>query len=963
MTLYRKFSISIIIIFLFTSFVQTYAEDTYVKNTIIVKFKYQTDELNKWLYDGRQGEFPEFLPMLGNHTSRGYISKSTLTLLGTKFNRNAKSSSSNQVDNLKRICIIQYTSPIDAKIAAKKISSYPWVEYAEPMPVRKIDAIPNDPRIIDQYYLQNIKAFDAWDYLDSTRIVIIGIVDTGVDYDHEDLAANIFINPGETGTDSLGNDKRTNGIDDDGNGFIDDWHGWDFVSSTGPNGQDNDPKPGHRHGTHVAGITAAVINNGIGIAGIAKYAKILPVKIGHDDPFGGSVENSYEGVLYAAAMGAGVINCSWGGPNRSQSEQEVITTAEGLGAVIVAAAGNDGSQTAFYPAAYKNVMSVAATDAEDKLTYFSNFHPTVDVSAPGDNIYSTVPPNPDSLYENMSGTSMASPVAAGVTALARLQNPGFTPLQIVEHVKATADNIDSLNPYYAKLIGKGRVNAFRAVTEKNTKSVILKDYSIIEQYPDGSLEPREKIDIKISLMNVLSPLKNVVVEVASISFFKPDFTPANLNLGDMATGETKDIDTPFSFIIPENIPLDYSMMIQISYKDDSGYSGSNVIFLQMQPSYKTMNGNNISTTITSAGNIAYNDYPNNLQGIGFRYKNSEDFLYEGALMIAVSPAKLSDVARGANQNYKDESFNAEEIITLEKKYPDLLVGSTQFTDLNDSSEAGVKVSQTVYQFDSANKKDFIIVAYDIINISGVDRDSLYAGLYFDWDMGPSGNDNITVYDELDNFGYNKHATIDTLPIAAAALLSPQTLNFFAMDNGGTTSDNPGVWDGFYAEEKWQTLTSGIGRRQSDTTDASMVIGAGPISIKNGDTARVVFSFASAYTMDDIKAAIRESRNTSIINGISDSIPSVINNSRINIYPNPVNTDYVNIDINITKIDRYTLDIIDILGDKISTIIDNITLAPCFLTRKFYVNNLSSGNYFIRLRTSDRIEVTPFSVIK
>lgn len=181
---------------------------------------------------------------------------------------------------LERIFILEYSSGINPIILSRKLSSLPMIEYAEPQYIRKIASLPNDSLLLEQYMLPLVGVIDSWEITERIEgdTVVVAIVDTGVDYTHEDLLGTLYINPGEDGLDENGNDKRTNGIDDDGNGFVDDWRGWDFGSNTDDSGFDNDPMPGNAHGTHVAGIVAAVRNNEIGIAGIYDRVKIMPVK-------------------------------------------------------------------------------------------------------------------------------------------------------------------------------------------------------------------------------------------------------------------------------------------------------------------------------------------------------------------------------------------------------------------------------------------------------------------------------------------------------------------------------------------------------------------------------------------------------------------------------------------------------------------------------------------------------------
>ncbi len=272
------------------------------------------------------------------------------------------------------------------------------VEYAELNFILRTQAVPNDPyysssnawgqTFRDLWGLQNISAETAWNS-STGQNVVVAVSDSGVDYNHEDIAANIWQNAGEIGTDSTGHDKKANGIDDDGNGVVDDWHGYNFVTINGSSAN-NDPMDDAGHGTHVAGTIAAVANNGKGIAGVAFGAKIMPVK-GLDQTGGGSVDDLVKTILYAADNGATVINASWGGFANApiQTLVNAIAYAHDIkGVVIVAAAGNSNAdvgtpQIGFSPANIKNVITVSAFDHLDTRALFSNFGQKIDVAAPG----------------------------------------------------------------------------------------------------------------------------------------------------------------------------------------------------------------------------------------------------------------------------------------------------------------------------------------------------------------------------------------------------------------------------------------------------------------------------------------------------------------------------------------------------------------------------------------------------
>jgi subtilisin family serine protease len=331
---------------------------------------------------------------------------------------------------------------------------------------------PNDPRYPQLWGLNNIgqtggtpdadiDAPEAWDIQTGNPNLVIGVIDTGVDYNHPDLVDNIWTNPGEI---------AGNGIDDDNNGYIDDVRGWDFAYN------DNNPMDVHRHGTHVSGTIAGKGNNSVGVTGVAWNAKIMPLKFLNDSG-SGSISNAILALNYATAKGVKLTNNSWGGGPYSQGLYDAINTAGQQGALFIAAAGNTRSNndiTPFYPASYdlSNIISVAATDHNDALANFSHYGLTsVDLGAPGSNIYSTIPRGN---YGALSGTSMASPHVAGGAALVWSQNPTWTAQQVKNRLLDTTDPKPSLS---GRTVSGGRLNLYNALPPADTTPPTASSFS------------------------------------------------------------------------------------------------------------------------------------------------------------------------------------------------------------------------------------------------------------------------------------------------------------------------------------------------------------------------------------------------------------------------------------------------------------------------------------------------------
>ncbi len=329
------------------------------------------------------------------------------------------------------------TGKVEEKVEAYK--SEGTVEYAEPDYAAKAIGIPNDPYFSRQWDMNNtgqtggkpdadIDAPEAWDITTGAPAVKIAVLDTGIDQDHEDLAAKIVANVNFT-------DSST----------VDDMFG---------------------HGTHVAGIAAAAGNNWLGIAGVAYNASLLNVKI-LNDTGNGYYSWVIEGIVWAADNGAKVINMSLCGTRPSRTLEQAVNYAWSKGAVLVAAAGNDGNCKPTYPAYYRNCIAVAATDANDLKAGFSTYGKWVDMAAPGVGIYSTLPNHPSVIdnylgiagYGTLDGTSMATPHVSGVAALVWASKYGTSNLAVRSRIEDTADRIQGTGTYWAH----GRANAYNAV--------------------------------------------------------------------------------------------------------------------------------------------------------------------------------------------------------------------------------------------------------------------------------------------------------------------------------------------------------------------------------------------------------------------------------------------------------------------------------------------------------------------
>lgn len=450
-----------------------------------------------------------------------------------------------------RIYQIEYELGVDSYDLSQELMKNPDIEYAVPVFNRYFtDFTPNDPELSKQWYISNQQAEKVWDITKGSEEVVIGIVDSGTDWQHPDLIDNIYKNPDEI---------PNNGIDDDNNGYVDDVNGWDFIGNVNVNqavsGQyfpDNDPKPTstqNEHGTHVAGCASATTNNAIGIASLGFNTKLLVVKCGSDNVnrnTGGTegIFRSYQGMLYAAENGADIINCSWGGSGFNPAAQEIINSITEMGVLVVTSAGNESEnidEVLFYPAGYNNVLSVGSYASNNKVSNFSNYGVRTDIFAPGTAIYSTLPNN---RYGNKQGTSMAGPIAAGLAALVKSLHPDWTPHQIMAQLRSTMDPLDNISEQNRPLYFGG-INSLKAVTSNannfGTKKVIGMAFSETAFSASSSLKSYEYEGINLKLVNYLAPVSGVKIEFIAMDKFI-DIETEEVIVNGLETMDTSDVE-------------------------------------------------------------------------------------------------------------------------------------------------------------------------------------------------------------------------------------------------------------------------------------------------------------------------------------------------------------------------------------------------------------------------------------
>ncbi len=538
--------------------------------------------------------------------------------------------------NLENVKVMTVSETEDIERIVNDLNKRPDVEYAEPVYIDEFDAEPNDTRYSSLFHLPQVKAPEAWDSGFGSSDVVIGIIDSGVDWDHEDLSGVIWVNDDEI---------AGNGIDDDENGFVDDIRGWDFVrgiSGADPkedaDEQDNDPMDFGGHGTHVAGIAAGHTNNNLGIASVSSGARVMPLRIGWRSSGGtGFVRSDFaaEAYVYAADNGADITNQSSGNSGRAIVDAAFYAFLKGV--LIVESAGNGDNENPSALGIQPWVMTVASLSNEDKKAYYSTYGDFVTVSAPGGDfqngnqegiLSSVVHPSDfysDNKYVEFQGTSMAAPLVASVAGLVKAHMPELGVIELFDQVRKTADDIDGINFQYREKLGTGRVNAFRAVTEtvQSYPEFVIDSISVIDTdlagktLDNGKLDPGETAILRVYLKNNWADAENVIATLNTTENWPinlDDNTDMITSVGGILNQENNTTSVDFTISADESAYA-YNTKLEVTFSDGNGYNQPIMFDFAVSPSVLVVAdhegdpiaNSNLSfyTDFLQQGNVAY----------------------------------------------------------------------------------------------------------------------------------------------------------------------------------------------------------------------------------------------------------------------------------------------------------------------------------------------------------------------
>lgn len=849
---------------------------------------------------------------------------------------------SNQIliaeDPILRSYIIEYkqnSNPI--KFAKYLLNKYPEIEIAEPYIVDQIQSV-NDPLTFKQNLLSTIKANEAWNIFPGSSNIVIAISDNGVEQNHEDIIGNIAVNTAEI---------PNNNIDDDGNGFVDDYIGYNMSY------KDDGTLPGNTshnmldHGSEVTGIAAATTNNSLGIAGIGNQCKLFPIKTAINNS--SDIVYGYQSLIYAALRGFQVVNCSWGTHKSfSQIDQSIIDFAVAKGLMVVSAAGNNGFNVKlktdiYYPANYRGVLGVGEVNQYDNITAASRLGVACKIFAPGDGNYTT---QGSGIYGNVGeGTSYASPVMAGAMGLAKGKFPELNSYQLIQYVRQCTDDISEKNLLYKNLC-VGRINLYKMLNG-NPNSIPgfeFLNYSLKSN--TGTIQQKlfvgDTANMTVNLHNWLAASNNLTFTLSTVEDYSNSVKIINNKISGINAQADKDLSlNGFQFKITTRNPEKIFFRLDITTDNYSDF-----ILFEFTPSTEIITFANdvISFSVDDNGKIGFGGTDTNKEGVGITYKKAGNQIYKAGIMATENDEKLVSSFNGWGNNDSDFRYSAENSANNLNKIiiNDSNTISSEFIGLNISQE-----------FSFPDKKVGIAkVKVTVKNTSGTTLNNIAVGYLFDWDLGFDSDSN--------SVRYFPEAIPSTLGNRGAAEISEykgknfpttfgqSTFPVFGCLVGSDVNKSIGQAAGYSYETTYDfqksdqiaSLSSGSTIQYNEINDISMVIGQNfPGSLNNNQEYTFYLYFGAAETSDNLATLLKKAYMNEPLTDVDEDLANLSI-----IYPNPAN-DFIEITLNNSN----EVFIYNQLGDLVKKyyLIQNSQNS----NTRIDISNIPSGIYFIKIGNS------------
>lgn len=753
-----------------------------------------------------------------------------------------RTATKSRLDNLFKLEIDKSTSE---ESYINYLNSFDNIEYAERYPNVKPLYVPNDPEAQfgrAQFHLDQINVYDAWNVTQGNEEIVIGVIDTGADLDHEDLEGNLYLN----------NADPIDGVDNDNDGYIDNYFGWDFADN------DNAPEAdASTHGTGVTGIAAAATDNNTGIAGIGFNSKFMPIKIFKtEDNFS---RNSYEAIIYAADRGCDVINLSWGSTGRySQFAQDIINYAVlEKDVVVVAAAGNTNAELDFFPASYDNVLSVGYVNADDSRNANATYSDFIDLVAPGVGIYTTE--NNDT-YNNDSGSSYAAPMVAGAAALIRAVFPEWNAQQVMEQLRVSSDDINDVanNSDFQYKFGKGRLNVFKSLADFDKPSIRISDVSFTNGLEEAAYFG-DTLDITVEFTNFLEATENVEVQLTSsspyVTILQYNFNIKSLDTFEKINNQNSKFKVVLSNDLPENEALNFRILFNGEFYED--YQSFQI---QSSPKIKLFQFNDWNFGFTATGNLGRSS-ETPFDNYAVRYNGNKLIDHMGLMLYAGEDSLRRNTLVNANSFQYLDNFQSFQSL---KRYDDITAAFDVRSIFEENGEIsnplGIFIDQRFLGWD--NEDDFLIHQYRLENRSDNNYDSVYFALFTDYALGDKINNSLE-YDSALQLSYAYDDSENEY--VGLSLLTEQDSVFYAFDLGAENGHQSDLQNDSLKQSVIRNalMNSFSKQKAGDLSGGNNIGSLHGILIPNfnaGSVESVSFAVMRAENLNDLKSLVQKAKN-------------------------------------------------------------------------------------------------------
>lgn len=750
---------------------------------------------------------------------------------------------------LDHIFRVHFPDTLPSYTLAARLFNTPGVEWAEPALKVQPLVTPNDPNYSQQWFLPKIGADSLWNISLGDTNVVVAVVDGGTNFAHPDLQANLALNYADP----------VDGIDNDGDGYIDNFRGWDLGD------WDNDPSynpTGNQfsiHGTGMCGLVAATTNNNLGVAGVGWNIRYLPVKMVNAS---NGWTRGYEGIVYAADHGADVINCSWGGTGVSHFARDVLDYASlNRGCLLVAAGGNSNNTVPVYPAAYPQVIGVASTDINDNKGGSSSFYNLMNLAAPGIGMHRTWGGG----YATSNGTSDASAVTSGAAGLLLSALPNLSPWQVGARILNHADAIDTMpsNIPFAGSLGEGRLNVWNAYNQPSRARLHYISREHTDADGDGVFLPGDTVLLSGFSWNLLAASHGSLS--AEMEAFSPyvQWIDSTQSLGVVQANDTVSHATaPFRFVVDPATPTNTLVHFRIQYADTAS-AGRTDFFLYLHPQHMLWDENDIHISVTNTGQMGYSD-GSAQAGIGWRRPG-------GAAQLMEIYFNGMGFWLGHNQTVLNQTLSAPITGCCPLDQQNHFQATAPISTIH-RGDHGVKTIRSYFkdtllnQFEvmryawgdtAAQNRGILFLDHWIKNTGNQPINNLYAGYFCDLDMHDSlfyKNANIAAWDAQNRLGYQKNANH---PVSfGMVLLQSGTPHYYAIDVSGNNG-SMAITDGFSDAEKWQVMTGGIGRPGGPVSDFAQYLGGEIPQIDTSGCALFSMALVTGQNLSEAQAFAQE----------------------------------------------------------------------------------------------------------